>query len=150
MESINLKRVPFINPSEDIKSFSFRAAAIMHFQGKYLMVVNENDTKYKHPGGHLESNESLIEGLKREIKEETGLDAMDLIDAEMFFDYVPVNGNIMINAYFQISLDQASLDSILNSSPLPSKLLTLEELNLENSWECEIRAIKYLQEKNEK
>lgn len=144
MEPINLKRVPFINPSENIKSFSLRAAAIMSYEGKYLMVINENDTKYKHPGGHLDSNESLIEGLIREVKEETGLDLIELNDSELFFDYVPVNGNIMINAYFQIRLDQSSLDHILKNSPLPSKLIDLEELNTENSWESEIRAIKYL------
>lgn len=143
MNNLNLKKVPFINPGEEVKSFSLRAAAIMYFQDRYLMVINEDDTKYKHPGGHLDSNESLIEGLKREVREETGLEIVNLSNSEMFFDYVTVNGNIMINAYFQIPLDKISIDAILRSSPLPSKLMSFEELNTTNSWKSETRAIEY-------
>jgi 8-oxo-dGTP diphosphatase len=32
------------------------------------------DGQWRHPGGKFESNESPIEGLKREVKEETGLE----------------------------------------------------------------------------
>ena len=43
------------------------------------------------PGGHLKGNESLLEGLKREVKEETGLSVSDpkliTIDNNLHFFY---------------------------------------------------------------
>jgi len=45
----------------------------MQYQNKYLMVQNENENRYKHPGGHVYSNETLKKALQREILEETGV-----------------------------------------------------------------------------
>lgn len=52
------------------------------------LIVNKNDDilfgrrqdngRYTIPGGHLKENESPFDGMKRELKEETGLDALDL------------------------------------------------------------------------
>lgn len=57
------------------------------------LIVNSNDEillgyshfAYQFPGGHLEENESLIDGLKREILEETGIEFNDL-DVEPFYE----------------------------------------------------------------
>jgi len=44
---------------------------------KILLLQNTNG-KYELPGGHIEVGESAIEGAKREVKEETGLDIINL------------------------------------------------------------------------
>ncbi len=52
-------------------------ATIVHAQGKYLVVeewVNEKPT-WNQPAGHLEANETLLQAAKRELYEETGIDA---------------------------------------------------------------------------
>jgi phosphatase NudJ len=50
-------------------------AAIIHHQGKFLLVeeVDQGNTVYNQPAGHLEKGEDLIGAIKREVLEETGL-----------------------------------------------------------------------------
>lgn len=50
---------------------------IIEKEGKVLLVQEKQDEcygKWNIPAGHLDCNESIIEGAKREIKEETGCD----------------------------------------------------------------------------
>jgi phosphatase NudJ len=50
-------------------------AAIVFCQNKFLLVEEKanNQTVYNQPAGHLEANESLIDAVKRELFEETGV-----------------------------------------------------------------------------
>lgn len=50
-------------------------AAVIHHQGKFLLVEEIDNSKivFNQPAGHLEPNENLINALKREVLEETGL-----------------------------------------------------------------------------
>lgn len=133
----------FISNNNTLKSFSLRASAIVQVDDKYLMVLNEGASKYKHPGGHINLRESLLEGLKRELKEEIGLEIEAADPEKIFFDVVFKDGNAMVNSLFQIQIDLETADDILSNSPLPAKLFKLEELNEQNTWESEINAIKY-------
>ena len=47
-------------------------------QGRYLIEKRADDGRYCFPGGALDFDEKLVEGAKRELKEETGLEAKDL------------------------------------------------------------------------
>lgn len=133
----------FISDNDVLKSFSLRASAIVQVEDKYLMVLNEGASKYKHPGGHINLSESLLEGLKREIKEEVGLEIEDANTEEIFFDVVFKDGNAMINSLFQIQIDLKTAKEVIANSPLPTKLFKLEELNKDNTWESEITVIKH-------
>lgn len=112
------------------------------------MVLNEGASKYKHPGGHINLSESLLEGLKRELKEEIGLEIKDADTEKIFFDTVFKDGNAMINSIFQIQIDLETAEEVIANSPLPTKLFKLEELNEDNTWESEINAIKFYIEEN--
>ncbi|MBT1445820.1 NUDIX hydrolase [Shewanella sp. JM162201] len=52
-------------------------ACVVHCDGKFLMVEEIIDGKsvFNQPAGHLEANESLIDACKRELYEETGIEA---------------------------------------------------------------------------
>ncbi len=57
---------------------------------KALIINSENEillgycrNTYQFPGGHLEEGETLVEGLKREIKEETGI-TIDVTNSKPF------------------------------------------------------------------
>lgn len=135
----------FIGDNDVLKSFSLRASTIIQVEDMYLMVLNEGASKYKHPGGHINLCESLLEGLKRELKEEIGLEIKNADPENIFFDVVFKDGNAMINSIFQIQIDLETAKDILFNSPLPTKLFRLEELNEQNTWESEINAIKYFE-----
>jgi ADP-ribose pyrophosphatase YjhB (NUDIX family) len=139
----------FISNNNILNSFSLRASAIVQVGDKYLMVLNEGANKYKHPGGHINLSESLLEGLKRELKEEIGLEIEDADPEKIFFDVVFKDGNAMINSIFQIQIDLETANKVINNSPLPTNLFKLEELNEDNTWKSEINAIKFYEERNE-
>ena len=50
-------------------------AAIVNNRDKFLLVKEKPDDKivYNQPAGHLEDNESLLDAVKREVLEETGV-----------------------------------------------------------------------------
>ncbi|MBN2130567.1 MAG: NUDIX domain-containing protein [Sedimentisphaerales bacterium] len=54
-------------------------ALIFNAEGKlFLMQSHKWKGKYVLPGGHIELGESMLEALKREVKEETNLDIHDI------------------------------------------------------------------------
>lgn len=133
----------FISDNGSVDSFSLRASAIVRVDDSYLMVLNIGANKYKHPGGHINLNESLLEGLKRELIEEIGLEIEEADTESVFFDSILKDQNLMINALFQIEIDLDKAKKVISNSPLPTALLKLDELNSKNTWESEINAIKY-------
>lgn len=52
---------------------------LLHRDGKYLLQnrVSSDWQGYALPGGHVEPNESIVESVRREMKEETGLDVIN-------------------------------------------------------------------------
>ena len=58
----------------DIDEISIRARGlIINSNNEILMCYSNGLTHYEYPGGHLEENETLLDGLKREVEEETGI-----------------------------------------------------------------------------
>ena len=73
---------------EDMDTEQVRKAVLINDEGK-LLILKSSDLNVKHagewdlPGGHIQDGEGDIEGLKREVKEETGL---DIASPEKVFD----------------------------------------------------------------
>lgn len=55
---------------------------------------NENQTPYELPGGRLEKFESFIEGLKREVHEETGLHITKIFGEETRIETNDMDSNV--------------------------------------------------------
>jgi 8-oxo-dGTP pyrophosphatase MutT (NUDIX family) len=115
----------------------------MQVADKYLMVVNENDTRFKHPGGHVNTDESLTDAMIREVKEETGYDLKNEDVGSIVFDQIDLGGNLMINGYTKISLAIDVAEEMLSKTPLQSRLFKIEELNDENTYRSEIEVIEF-------
>ena len=83
---INEENIDINNVDETI----IRVKALMINEKEELLVVHNNYT-YQFPGGHLEDNESLIETLKREVLEETGIEISDKEIGRSFYKVTYLN-----------------------------------------------------------
>lgn len=78
--------------------FNFRVAVLIENEGRILVQNEEKDENYRLPGGRVYIMEDTSKAIKREIKEEIGIDVktedLKLVQiAENFFDYLD-NGKI--------------------------------------------------------
>ena len=59
---------------KDIDEKTIRARGlIINSNNEILLCYSNGLSHYEFPGGHLEENETLLNGLKREVYEETGI-----------------------------------------------------------------------------
>ena len=95
---------------ESINDRVIRVKAIL-VNSKKEILLGEAFTTIQFPGGHLEDGETLAEGLKREVREETGIVLTE--NYEPFFaikhflkDYPVIGNNRSIEIYyFYINID---------------------------------------------
>jgi 8-oxo-dGTP pyrophosphatase MutT (NUDIX family) len=59
-----------LNPQHSVSV----AAIILNDDGQVLMTQRRDNGHWEPPGGVLELNESILDGLRREVREETGFD----------------------------------------------------------------------------
>ena len=76
---------------EDITEIVIRTKALI-INDKNIFLGNENNI-YQFPGGHLEDSETLIECLKREILEETGIEIENNEIKKQFMKITYLNKN---------------------------------------------------------
>ncbi|MFH1971817.1 MAG: NUDIX domain-containing protein [Patescibacteria group bacterium] len=79
-----------------VEKFVFRPSAygIIYQKGKIVTSINKSNGKIWFPGGGIEINEKMEDGLRREILEETGLEVkVDklILVKENFFYYKPLD-----------------------------------------------------------
>lgn len=107
--------IELIKNKNDIKEFDVNNVVT---RVKALIITSDNrillghsHSEYQFPGGHVEANEDLLLGLRRELKEETGLE-FDTSNLEPFAvrnsyykDYPTENINTKIVIYYFIIKD---------------------------------------------
>ena len=76
---------------EDINDFEFEETVIrvkaLLINEKNQILLGYSNGSYQFPGGHIKEKESLLDGLKREVKEETGMD-IDTEDLKPFLKII--------------------------------------------------------------
>jgi 8-oxo-dGTP diphosphatase len=93
----------------------FVVGAIITKDSKYLFLERKKEDFmggiYELPSGKVEENESLIQALKREVKEETGLDMIDVKKYVSGFDYKSGSGKL--TRQFNFIVNVKDTDNIL-------------------------------------
>jgi len=127
MESIKLNVSPSEHGKEQFKP-NTTVAAVIHHQGRFLLVeeYDNNQRVYNQPAGHLESNESLIAAIEREVYEETGLALKPEYLCGIYYFHRPD-----LKLYFLRFCFVIELDSCLMGHPIDSEIITTHWLSYE-------------------
>ncbi|TRX56913.1 NUDIX hydrolase [Thalassomonas sp. M1454] len=95
-------------------------AAIIHHQGKFLIVeeIDDGNVVYNQPAGHIEADENIINALKREVKEETGLAVDPECLSGIYYHY-----RAELNLYYLRFCFVCELDNWAETSPSDADII---------------------------
>ena len=119
---------------------------ILRDKDLFLIVKrNENDNLYpgvwEFPGGHLEDGETIKEGLKRELLEETGFtDEFNPIITHYYDEIKSKNGKLIYNLEidFIINVDRSKLEIKLSDEHSEYKWVTKDSKCLDDFIKCKL------------
>ena len=130
---------------------------IIEKEGKVLLVQEKQEDchgKWNIPAGHLDCNESIIEGAKREIKEETGCDveltgvaniANRVLENDIFvqitFAAKVINETIKIDPEEILDVKWFDIDDVLNNMDNELRNLNFVKQPIKNLKENKIGLI---------
>ncbi len=107
-------------------------AAVIHHQGKFLLVEELDNGKrvFNQPAGHLEANENLINALKREVLEETGLTVEPNFLSGIYYYYREDIQLHFLRFCFVIELSDFCLSKLQDDDIIATHWLTLKQVKL--------------------
>lgn len=93
--------------NEDRSNDTNKVSKVIITKNNKILLLQKKNGKYELPGGHIEVGESAINGAKREVKEEIGLDVINLKQITSNNSRVLYKGNI-INSNITLSDEHRS------------------------------------------
>lgn len=81
--------------NEDRSNDTNKVSKVIITKNNKILLLQKKNGKYELPGGHIEVGESAINGAKREVKEEIGLDVINLKQITSNNSRVLYKGNII-------------------------------------------------------
>ena len=134
---ISMKKIIYNSDNlkdKDIEAVTIRTRGlIINSNDEILMCYSHGLSHYEFPGGHIEENEELLTGLKREIYEETGIKIVKkeitpfMVIKYYCKNYYGSNKNHLVEIYYYI----IKTDKKYN----PSKT-KLTEREIKDKYEC--------------
>ena len=114
-------------------------AAIIERDNKFLMVQEliDGETQYNQPAGHLEANESLLDAVIRETREETAWGFSPEAVTGIYLWRHPTKDRTYLRVAFCGSCDDFDEKQSLDTGILTTLWLTLEEIR---DREAELRS----------
>ena len=98
--------------NEDRSNDTSKVSKVIITKNNKILLLQKKNGKYELPGGHIEVGESAINGAKREVKEEIGLDVINLKQITSNNSRVLYKGDI-INSKITLSDEHKSYKFVL-------------------------------------
>lgn len=115
-------------------------ACVVHCKGKFLFVeeIEYGNRTLNQPAGHLEKDESILQGASRELYEETGIRAEMQQLIKIYQWHAPRSQTDYLRFVFALELDDWVEVTPLDSDITRGLWLTLEEFNayIEQEGQC--------------
>ena len=115
-------------------------ACVVHCKGKFLFVeeIEYGNCTLNQPAGHLEKDESILQGASRELYEETGIRAEMQQLIKIYQWHAPRSQTDYLRFVFALELDDWVEVTPLDSDITRGLWLTLEEFNayIEQDGQC--------------
>ncbi|MDY6215988.1 NUDIX hydrolase [Actinobacillus porcinus] len=115
-------------------------ACVVHCKGKFLFVeeIEYGNRTLNQPAGHLEKDESILQGASRELYEETGIRAEMQKLIKIYQWHAPRSQTDYLRFVFALELDDWVEVTPLDSDITRGLWLTLEEFNayIEQEGQC--------------
>lgn len=115
-------------------------ACVVHCKGKFLFVeeIEYGNCTLNQPAGHLEKDESILQGASRELYEETGIRAEMQKLVKIYQWHAPRSQTDYLRFVFALELDDWVDVTPLDSDITRGLWLTLEEFNayVEQDGQC--------------
>ncbi len=128
VKSISPEKV--LNELDKFKNVRVVNTIIKNKEGKFLLIKRKDDQihagKWAFPGGVIEPTETIGEALKRELKEETGLELKGIIKKISEYEYDRPDGKKTIGESYLIKTDEK--DVLLNLESEEFAWVTIEEM----------------------
>jgi len=117
-------------PSDYTKRVTVRAV-VFDSQGKIALLHSAKGGYHTIPGGGIETNESLEEALRREVKEEVGCSINDIRELGVIEEYRNEQGRHQISYGFMVNLDgdkgESNFDELEIAEGFVCAWITLED-----------------------
>lgn len=110
-------------------------AAVVCYQDKFLLVeeIDQGSTVYNQPAGHLESNENLVDAMKRELFEETGLSLSPMYLSGIYYYYRSSIDLHYLRFCFVIKLEELMATQPQDKEIIACHWLTLAEIKAKSA-----------------
>ncbi|QHB18177.1 NUDIX hydrolase [Mannheimia pernigra] len=116
-------------------------ACVVHCKGKFLFVeeIEYSKRTLNQPAGHLEANETLLEGASRELFEETGIRAEMASLVKIYQWQAPRSKTDYLRFLFAVELDNWLEPNPQDADITQALWLSVEELNhyIQQEGQCE-------------
>ena len=125
------------------------ASALIHRDGKYLFIKqNKVGGAYPNtlhiPGGKIEPDESPLEAIAREIKEEVGLSGLEFKVADFDWDTFPYKGEMIRAIFLRFTAELTDGEPTPGSDAEEIIWLTKKDLPTANLNPPTVRLLKHL------
>ncbi len=127
------------------------AYSVIIHDGKVLVAKSRAAQKYNFPGGAIDEGEEIEEGLKREIKEETGIE-VEIVKLVRFSEgnYYWNPSNVAANFYVYyflckpLTFELLTVDEVEDGDAQAPEWIKIEEINDENLLRAEMGGVEIL------